>query len=123
MGWELDNLPIIIEPNARSNTKDKMQPDEYYALIQKRKLVFIDFYAPWCTPCQKMMPIIDSLKTVYQNNIFIVKINVDASKKLAKELKLISVPYLVLYQNNKIIYSQKGSLNIDELIKVFEKNI
>jgi len=123
MEWELKNLPVVIEPDAKPDTKDKMESDEFYALIQTDKLVFIDFYAPWCGPCRKMMPMIDSIKLNYQNNFTFVKINVDASKKLAKELKLKSVPYLVFYKNGNIIIEHNGYIKKEELIEIIEHKL
>ena len=98
MEWNLQDLPLLIEPDARPDTENKMEPDEFYALIQSEKPVLIDFYAPWCGPCRQMMPVIDSLEAEYGDSVYIVKINADASKKLVKELKLIGVPYLTIYQ-------------------------
>ena len=49
----------------------------------------------------EMMPMIDSLKVEYHEQIAIYKVNVDASKKLVKELQLIGVPYLTLQQKGK----------------------
>ncbi len=123
MEWNLQNLPVIIEPDAKPDTENKMEFDEFNALIHSEKLVFVDFYAPWCAPCRKMMPMIDSLKTEYQGKISIVKINVDASKKLAKELGIASVPYLVLYHKGIAEFSHNGLIKRDELEKIFENSI
>jgi len=123
MEWNLQNLPVTIEPDAKPDIENKMEPDEFNALIHSEKLVFIDFYAPWCAPCRKMMPMMDSLKTEYQGKITIVKINVDASKKLAKELGIAGVPYLVLYHKGKAEFSHNGLIKRDELEKIFEKSI
>ncbi len=123
MEWNLKNLPVIVEPDARPDTDNKMLPDQYYAIINSGSLVFIDFYAPWCGPCRKMMPMIDSLKVEYYEDINIVKVNVDASKKLAKELKLMGVPYLVLFKKGKILFSRNGSVARHELTSVFDDQI
>ena len=120
--WNLKNLPVLVEPDAKPDTENKMEPDEFNALINSEKLVFIDFYAPWCAPCRKMMPMIDSLKTEYKDKVTIVKINVDASKKLMKELGIVSVPYLVLYYKGIILYSKNGLTEKQELEKVFNEN-
>lgn len=122
MEWELNDFPVIVDPNAKPDTKDKMEADEYYALIQSDKKVFIDFYAPWCAPCRKMLPMIDSLKTEYKDKVTIVKINADASKKLIKELKVASVPYLVMYDNGKLLYEHNGLVKRRQLEKVLNSS-
>lgn len=122
MEWNQKNLPVLVEPDAKPDTENKMELDEFNALINSEKLVFVDFYAPWCAPCRKMMPMMDSLKTEYKDKITIVKINVDASKKLMKELGIVSVPYLVLYHKGKVLFSQNGLIEKQELEKEFNEN-
>ncbi|MCK9411529.1 MAG: thioredoxin domain-containing protein [Prolixibacteraceae bacterium] len=123
MDWELKNLPVVVDPGARPDTDNKMGFSEYAKLIQSKELVFIDFYAPWCGPCRKMMPMMDSLKVEYQNRINIVKVNVDASKSLVKELKLVGVPFLAVYKSGKLLYSKNGAVSRSELTGVFLSNL
>jgi thioredoxin 1 len=123
MEWNQQSLPVVNDPNARKDMDNSMEPDQFAALVQSDELVFIDFYAPWCSPCMKMMPMIDAMKTEYKNKVKIVKVNADASKTLVKELKLTSVPYLALYHKGKIIYSKNGAVSKEELTSVFQENI
>lgn len=120
--WNLKNLPVTIEPDAKPDTENKMELDEFNALINSEKLVFVDFYAPWCAPCRKMMPMMDSLKIEYKDKVTIVKVNVDASKKLMKELSIVSVPYLALYHKGIVLYEQNGLITRQELENVFSMN-
>ncbi|MBN1987729.1 MAG: thioredoxin fold domain-containing protein [Prolixibacteraceae bacterium] len=115
MDWELQNLPVVVDPDAKPDTENKMDYEELVRLIESGKPVFIDFYAPWCGPCRTMMPTIDELKTKYHGKINIVKVNVDASKKLVKEMKIQGVPYLALYNNGKPVYTKNGLTSRDEL--------
>ncbi len=121
MEWNLQNLPVVEEPGARPDTENKMEPDEYYALIQSVKPVFIDFYAPWCGPCRSMMPMIDSLIVEYKDRITVVKINADASKRLVKELHIGSVPYMTLFEAGHKKSEHIGIISREELVTLFEK--
>jgi thioredoxin 1 len=123
MEWNSQNLPVVIESNAKPDTDNAMEPEQFANLIGSDSLVFIDFYAPWCGPCRKMMPMIDSLKVEFHGKVKVVKVNVDASKNLAKELKLIGVPYLSLYNKGEVIFSKNGTVTREELTGIFKTNI
>lgn len=123
MEWNLNNLPVVIDPNAEPDKDHFMNSDQYADLITGDSLVLIDFYAPWCAPCRNMMPMVDSLKVAYQQKVKIVKINVDASKRLMKELKLLSVPFLVMYQKGELLFSHHGVISKADLIKEIDKNL
>jgi thioredoxin len=123
MEWNLQNLPVIIEANAHPDTDNKMEPGQFAKLIQSDSLVFIDFYAPWCGPCRKMMPMMDSLKVEYHNQVNIVKVNADASKSLIKNMKLIGVPYLALYYKGELLLSKNGAITREELTGILQENI
>ena len=121
MDWYRNNLPIVADPNAKPDTKNRMESDEYAALIESDKPVLIDFYAPWCAPCRKMLPMIDELSAEYKNTISIVKINADASKKLIKDRQIASVPYLVIYKNGELLFEHDGFIEKPELVSVLNK--
>ena len=123
MEWNINNFPVTKEPNARLDKINKYEPEQYQSLLNSDSLIFIDFYAPWCAPCMKMMPMIDSLKLEYHNRIKIVKINSDASKKLIKKLQIVSVPYLVFYHKGEVIFSKNGMISKQDLIAIFDSNL
>ncbi len=120
MEWNLQNFHVIIEPDAKPDNENKMEPDEFNALIESGNPVFIDFYAPWCAPCRKMMPMIDSLKSEYKGKITILKINADASKKLVKELKLVGVPYFIFYHEKVKKFEQNGIIDRQQIEAILQ---
>lgn len=123
MEWEQANLPVTIDPNAQPDTDDRFTTSDFTKLIQSESLVFIDFYAPWCGPCRQMMPMIDSLKAEYKGRIDVVKINADASKSLMRDIKMVSVPYLVLYHQGKVLFEHKGLIGRQELVTELESHL
>lgn len=59
--------------------------------------VYVDFYADWCGPCQKIAPIIEEIaesETVYQ-------VNIDEEQDLAMENEIMSIPCVVLFRDGK----------------------
>jgi len=123
MEWEQADLPVTIVPDAQPDTDDKYSPEEFAELMHSEGLVFVDFYAPWCGPCRQMMPMIDSLKTELIDRIYIVKINADASKSLMREMKMVSVPYLVLYHKGEVLFEHKGLIGREELVARLESHV
>lgn len=124
MEWNLKNLPTIIDPDAEPDMNNYMSIHQYKQLINsEQKLILIDFYAPWCGPCRKMMPMIDSMSIRYKKEVDLIKINVDASKRLMKELKLLSVPSFMMYKKGLLVFSHNGVISREELMKQVEKNI
>lgn len=123
MEWNVQELPVVEGDKSQLDKNNLMNVEEYKSLISSETLVFVDFYAPWCAPCRKMMPLIDSLKTEYHGKIKIQKVNSDISKKLVKDLKLIGVPYFVLYKNNELLYEKSGIVSREELKEVFDKYV
>lgn len=121
MEWELYDLAVTVEADARPDTKHKMEPDEYYALLNSGMPVFIDFYAPWCGPCRQMMPMIDSLKMAYAGKIDVIKINADASKKLVKKLQVWSVPHFSMFHDGTEIFTHSGILKEEDLTGLFDR--
>jgi len=121
MEWNLKELPVVEGDKSMLIKENAMNVDGFKKLIASGKPIFFDFYAPWCGPCRKMMPMMDSLKTEYHGKIKIVKVNSDVSKKLIKELKLMGVPYLVFYKNNKKLFERSGTATRQELISQFKK--
>ena len=95
--WTAAGLPVetpaAAEPAAQGTT-----PEAFDALLKKHAKVLVDFHTPWCTPCQKMKPIVAALKVP---GVEVVSIDVDASEALAAREKVEGVPVFVFYAGGK----------------------
>jgi thioredoxin 1 len=70
--------------------------------------VLIDFYAPWCGPCQLQGPILDDLATELGDEVRIVKLNVDDNRLTAARFGVASIPYLVLLRDGRPVREFTG---------------
>jgi thioredoxin 1 len=70
-------------------------------VIKSKLPVFVDFFAPWCGPCQMAAPIIDELAKEYEGKAKVVKLNVDESPKAAQKYGVMSIPTVVIFKDGK----------------------
>jgi rhodanese-related sulfurtransferase len=113
--WTAAGLPVEAGGEAPTATGEGVTPEAFDALIKKEKRVLVDFHTPWCTPCQRMSPIVDALK-----GIKVVKIDLDQSDALGAREKLEGVPVFVLYVDGKErgrLAGEQTPAALDSLIK------
>jgi thioredoxin 1 len=67
--------------------------------------VLVDFWAPWCTPCQMIAPSVEKLAVQYQGNenVKIAKLNVDDSQETAMEYQILSIPNLKIFRDGEVV--------------------
>lgn len=79
--------------------------------------VLVDFWAPWCMPCQMMAPILDELTEEMAGKVKIVKVNTEegANQDLAVEYQIQSIPNMKLFKGGKIAGEFIGLRNKESL--------
>ena len=65
--------------------------------------VLVDFWAPWCGPCQMDAPTLERLAEKYTGQVKIVKLNVDENPQTAQHYRAMSIPLLLLFKNGKVV--------------------
>ena len=83
-------------------------------VLKSEKTVLIDFYAEWCGPCKMMAPIIEK---VAENNedVKVVKINVDEAQDIAMKYQVMSIPTLVVIKDGKEAKRSVGLIGQDDI--------
>ncbi|PWJ57692.1 thioredoxin [Dyadobacter jejuensis] len=111
--WTSAGNPID-EP-AQAGAKPKgMSADDFQQMVQAEPVVMIDFNAPWCAPCVKMLPIIHQLEKEYAGKAKVVAINYDENKSLAKDLGIDEIPAFLMYKNGKLVERKNGLIEEKE---------
>ena len=105
MKWRADGIPMENGSAAPAKAKG-MQMSEFEALLNSDKTILVDFYADWCGPCKKMKPDLDRMAKELSSTLSIIRIDADANPDLAKQLKVASLPTILVFRN-KIETSRK----------------
>lgn len=64
--------------------------------------VLVDFWAPWCGPCQMLGPIIEEIGEEYKDTVKVVKLNVDEVGDIAAKYNVSAIPTVILFDNGAI---------------------
>ena len=83
--------------------------DATFEAETKDGLVLIDFWATWCGPCRMQAPILEKLSAeIPEDELKIVKIDVDENPNTARQFGIMSIPTLVVMKNGKIVQRVSG---------------
>jgi thioredoxin len=95
----------------------KKQFSSFADLINSAELpVLVDFYAPWCGPCQLMAPILEQVATQVRDKVQIVKINTDQYPQVASQYQVRALPTFILFRHGQPIDRFEGAIPADQLL-------
>ena len=90
-------------------------------VISADKLVLVDLYATWCTPCKALAPVLEELADKYADKIKVVKVNVDEEESIATKFCIASIPTVIFFKNGQTATSFVGLRSASEIEKMIEK--
>ena len=87
------------------------------AVLNEKKKVLLDFWAPWCGPCRMVSPIVDEIAEE-RGDIVVGKVNVDEEIELASQFRVMSIPTLVVIENGEVANRVVGARPKADILKL-----
>ena len=91
--------------------------------LDAAKVALLDVFATWCGPCKAIAPIVEELSEEFADKVEFFKADADENGELAKKLRVMSIPNVILFKDGKIASRHVGFQDADELRTWFEGNI
>jgi thioredoxin len=95
----------------------ELTKDTFVKAVDGHPFAVIDFWAPWCGPCRSFAPVFASAAARHPEVLF-AKINTEEEQELAAHFQIRSIPTLMVFRDNIIVFAQPGALSAGALDQV-----
>ena len=94
--------------------------ENFQQVVSGNNMVLADFWAPWCGPCRSFAPAYEAASEKFPDVVF-AKVNTEEQQALAAHFQIRSIPTLMIFREQVIIFAQPGALPAAALEQVIEK--
>jgi len=98
----------------------ELTKENFEETITKNDIVFIDFWAPWCGPCKSFAPIYEEVAEKNEGVVF-AKVNTEEEQELGAHFQIRSIPTLMIFREQIVLYSEAGMLPAAALEEIVGK--
>jgi thioredoxin 1 len=113
----LYSAPLTEEPRVATIELTK---ENFESVVTGNAMVLVDFWAPWCAPCRAFAPTYESASERHADVVF-AKLNTEAEPEVAAAFNIRSIPTLMFFREQVILYAEAGALPGSALEEVISR--
>ena len=98
----------------------ELTKDNFEQVITSNATVIVDYWAPWCGPCRGFAPVFEKVAEKNPDVVF-AKVNTDDEQEIAAHFQIRSIPTLMVFRDQIIVFSQPGAMPQGAFEQVVEK--
>ena len=83
----------------------------------------MDFWATWCGPCRMLSPLLDEVEAEMEDQVEVVKVNVDDADEIAMRYRIMSIPTLLFFKNGQMVDRSVGAMPKSALVDKINANL
>ena len=122
----LRKIQAMLDAAKKGQTQVTKQPitltdSNFSAAVSSNELLVVDFWAPWCSPCRMVGPIIEQLATEYAGKVGFGKMNVDENQKVPRSFGIMSIPTIVVFHHGKAVETIVGAYPKTHIESLFKR--
>ncbi len=95
-----------------------LNTSNFDATVTGNDIVLVDFWASWCGPCRMFGPVFEAASEQHSDIVF-GKVDTEDQQELAAHFGIMSIPTLMVFRDQVLLYSQPGALpeaSLEDLI-------
>jgi len=87
----------------------ELTKENFEQVVTSNPTVIVDYWAPWCGPCRGFAPVFEKVSEAHPDVVF-AKVNTDEEQEIATHFQIRSIPTLMVFRDQVIVFSQPGAL-------------